>query len=228
MSTLADLLPDVLGRIEENGPDGTPPGPTFWSLVGEVYPMMVDGMFEATLITGTVQTANVAITLTANTTYFTVPRGTIAPLRMRAPCPIRKNTLKGLDNMLPKWQQQPAAAQIRAWFPLGVGGFGIFPQLTVDTEVLMDFIVSPVNQARPYSGAVVTPFQQEFTDAFSQYGAAMLRCKEGTAEAEEASVVYQEYMENMKSLSAFQGRLDALVLTAAYGGKVQMNPRTEV
>lgn len=226
---LDDILADTLGRIEENLPSAPLfPGPTFWSLAGEVYPTMVDGMFEATLITGTVQFVNQAITIAANTTFFNVPKGTFGPLRLRAPYAIRKATLKGLDDMIPKWQQEAAGTQLKAWFPLGTNRFGVYPQLTADTVVSMDFIASPVNQPRPYDGTVVTPFQSEFTDAFSQYAAAMLRAKEGGAEAEEASVVYQEYMDQMKSLSAFQGRLDSLVLTADYGGKVQTNPKKVV
>jgi hypothetical protein len=222
--TLNDLLADILGRIEENVENG----PIFWDLVGEVYPMMVDGMNEAALVTGTVQSVSQPFVIPANTTYFNVPRGTIAPLRMRAPYPIRKASLRGLDDMEPNWQTQTPGTQIRVWFPLGVTRFGIFPQLAANSTVIMDFIASPVQQARPYSGAVAIPFQQEFTDAFSEYGAAMLRAKEGGAEAEEASVVYQEYMEKMKALSAFQGRLDALVMTSTWGGKAMTNPRKAV
>lgn len=226
--TLDDLVPDVCGRIEEATPVDTPPGPVFWNLIGELYPQMVDGMFEATLLTGVVQFSNVAVPLAANTTYFNVPKGALAALRLRAPYPIRKATLKGLDDMIPGWQNEPASSQIRAWFPLGTNMFGIYPQLAADAQVVMDFIASPVNVPRPYSGAVVIPFQVEFSDAFSQYAAAMLRAKEGGAEAEEASVVYQEYMNNMRSLSAFQTRLDALVMSGAYGGRVQTNPRKVV
>lgn len=220
-----DILVDTLGRVEEAMP---PDGPIFWDLVGEVWPQMVDGMFEATLITGVVQFNSVAVTLEANTTYFDVPKGTIGPLRLKAPYPVRKNSLKGLDNMIPKWQQEAPGTQLKAWFPLGVSKFGIYPQLTADATVIMDFIASPVNQTRPYSGAVAIPFQTEFADAFSQYAAAMLRAKEGGAEAEEAAVVYQEYMGQMKELSAFQGRQDSLVYSASYGAKEQVNPRKVV
>lgn len=226
--TLADLLTDTLGRIEENLPTDTPAGPVFWNLVGEVWPQMVDAMYEATLLTGVVQAVSQAFTITANTTYFTNPKGMVAPLRMRAPYAIRKNSLKGLDDMNPNWQLTPPGTQIQAWWPMGISGFGVFPQLTADATVTMDWITSPVNQVRPYSGAVAVPFQEEFTDAFSQYAAAMLRAKEGGQEAEEASVVYTEYMGRMRALSAFQSRLDALVLTAAYGGRVQVNARTVV
>ena len=232
---LSDLLPDVLGRIEENLPTAPLlPGPTFWSLTGEVYPQMVDAMFEAALITGVVQLSSIPVTLATATTYFTLqygtnaPKGILAPIRMRAPYPIRKATLKGLDNMIPTWQQAAPASQLIAWFPLGVSQFGIYPQLSAEAQVVMDFISSPVNEPRPYSGAETIPFQTEFNDFLAQYAAAMLRSKEGGAEAEEADTVYKDYLAKMKQLSAFQGRLDSLVFSGAFGGRGQVNPRTAV
>lgn len=227
---LSDLNNDVLGRIE----DPSPPGPIFWSLTGEVYPQMVYGMFEAALISGTVQLSNHLVTLTANTTYFNLqdgvllPKGIIAPLRMRAAYQIRKTTLAGLDSMIPKWQQSAPSPQIIAWFPLGVSKFGIYPQLNADTQVTMDFIQSPVNEYRPYTGNETIPLQVEFASLISKYAAAMLRTKEGGAEAEEADTVFSSYLEEVKELSLFQGKIDSLVYTTAYGGKTQVNPRTSI
>jgi hypothetical protein len=232
---LSTLLPDVLGRVEENLPTAPQlPGPTFWNLTGEVYPQMVDAMFEAALITGVVQLSSKQVTLAADTTYFSmqygtnVPKGILGALRMRAPYSIRKTTLNGLDSMIPNWQQADPGSQIRSWFPLGVSMFGIFPQLAAEANVVMDFIVSPVNEARPYSGAETIPFQTEFIDFLNQYAAAMLRAKEGGAEAEEAETVYKQYLGKMKQLSAFQGRLDSLVFSGAYGGRGMVNPRAAV
>lgn len=205
-----------------------PNGPTFWDLVGEVYPQMVYGMFESALISGVVQASAQQFTITANTTYFTNPKGYIAALRMKAPYTIRKTSLLALDQMTPNWQQADPGKQIVSWFPLGTSGFGIYPQLDADAKVVMDWIESPVNQARPYTGAETVPYQEEFTDLISMYAAAGLRSKEGGQEAEEAAVVFQEYLSRVKALSAFQGRLDNLVFTAAFGARVQTNPRTTV
>jgi hypothetical protein len=249
--TLSSLLPDVLGRCEESLPTDTPPGPIFWSLTGEVYPSMVDGIFEAALITGVVQLNSQQVTIPADTTYISlqssgvgygeegygeggyggsvsVPVGVIAPLRMKAPYGIRKTSLKSLDDMTPDWQTQEPGTQIISWFPLGISGFGIYPQLTHPQNVIMDFLYSPVNEARPYSGSEQIPLQDEFTDLLSKYAAAMLRCKEAGAEAEEAATVFDEYMVEVKSLSLFQNRIDSLVFSAAYGAKSTVNPRTIV
>ena len=224
---IAGLLPDVLGRIEESNP------PIFWSLTGEVYPQLVWGMFEASLISGAVQLNSQPVALAANTTYFSlqdggaVPNGVVAAIRMTAPYGLRKTTLKGLDDMVPGWQQEAPGTQIRAWFPLGVSGFGIYPQLANAATVTMDFISCPVNEVRPYTGSETIPFQSEFAPLISKYAAAMLRAKEGGAEAEEAATVFQAYLAGVKSLSLFQRRVDSLTYSAAFGGGSEVNTQTE-
>jgi hypothetical protein len=233
--TLSSLLPDVLGRIEEN----VESGPIFWSLTGEVYPAMVDGIFEASLITGVVQLVSVQVTLAANTTWFStqasggslyasagLPVGIVAPLRMKSPYGLRKTSLKSLDDMTPGWQQAAPGTQIIAWGPLGLSGFFIYPQLEAESNVVMDFLVCPINVPRPYTGNEVIPLQQEFADLLAKYGAAQLRCKEGTAESEEAAIVFEAYMAELKDLSIFQSRIDSLVFSAAYGAKSTVNPKT--
>jgi hypothetical protein len=243
--TLSSLLPDTLGRIEEGNP------PIFWSLTGEVYPAMVDGIFEAALITGVVQLVNQQVTLGAGTTWFSlqasgvgygqggygqggyggsviVPVGVIAPLRMKAPYGIRKSSLKSLDDMNPGWGQMAPSSQITGWGPLGVSGFFIWPQLIQPQNVTMDFLLCPINASRPLTGNETIPLQDEFSDILSKYAAAQLRAKEAGQEADEASVVFSEYLSEVKALSLFQSRLDSLVFSAAYGAKSTVNPRTAV
>lgn len=241
--TLNDLLPDILGRLEEN----VESGPIFWSQTYEILPELVDAMFEATLLTGVVQAVNIPVTLAPNVTYFSlalgqgygfggfgqggygggvnVPPGALAAIRMRGPWALRKVSLKGLADVHPGWQNLAPSNQLRGWFPLGISGFGIWPQLTVETTVIMDFIVSPVNAPRPYNTAIPVPFQEEFTSAFPEYAATMLRTKELGAETEEAESVFNSYMDKMKQLSLFQNRLDSQVFTPAYGGNVRVNQR---
>ena len=227
---LNELLPDILGRTEESNP------PVFWSLTGEIYPAMVDGLFEAALLTGVVQSSNVQITLSPETTYFSlqnnteigIPAGVIAALRLRAPYSIRKTSLKALDDYQPNWQNAEPSIQLQAWFPLGVSAFGIYPQLSVESTVVMDFLVSPINQTRPYDGSEVIPLQDEFADLISMYAAAMLRMKEAGVDAEEADTVFQSFMGRMKQLSAFQTRIDSLTYSPASGAGIRVNPREVV
>jgi hypothetical protein len=231
-TTLATLVPDLAGRVEETNPNA----PVFWSLTYEFLPSLVDAMFEAALITGTVQAINITVRLAANTTYFAlqnntsigIPPGVIAALRLRLPWPIRKTSLKGLSDIIPGWQNVPPATSLRAWFPLGTSAFGIFPQLASPQQAVMDFIVNPVNVPRPYNTAIGVPFQDEFTSAFPEYAAVMLRAKELGLESEAASTVLDEYMSQMKALSMFQNRLDQLVLTNTYGGRATVNRREVV
>ena len=219
--TLNDILPDTLARIEENEQSG----PVFWSQTYEILPALVDAMFEAALITGTIQAINIPVTLAANTTYFSlqnntgigIPAGVIAALRLRSPWSIRKTTLKGLSDVTPEWQNAPAGTSIAAWFPLGVSQFGIYPQLTSQRQVVMDFIVSPVNVPRPYNTSITVPFLEEFTSMFPEYAAVVLRSKELGLEAEASQTVMNQFMTQMKGLSMWQNRLDSLNLTATYG-----------
>lgn len=226
--TISDLNDDVLGRIEESNP------PVFWDLSGEVYVQMVNAMFEAALVTGVVQANAVSVTLPVGETYFSlqnntaigIPSGVVAVSRIRAPYQIRKTSLKALDDYDPAWQQYAASTQILSWFPLGTSHFGIVPQLSVETQVTMDFILSPVNESRPYTGTETIPFQDEFVDLVSQYAAALLRLKEGGAEAEESDVVFQAFLSRMKKLSIFQGRVDDLTYSSAFGAGGNLpNPR---
>ena len=121
--TLADLLTDLAGRVEEENPNS----PVFWSLTYEFLPALVDAMFEAALVTGTVQAVNIPVSLPANTTYISlqnntaigIPAGVTAALRLRQPFPVRKTTLKALGDITPGWENAAPAASLQAWFPLG-------------------------------------------------------------------------------------------------------------
>lgn len=249
--TLNDLLPDVLSRLEELPANNNGASlPIFWNQTYEILPELVDAMFEAALITGVVQAVNVPVTLQPNTTYFSlaagqgygyggfgeggygggsgIPGGVIATLRLKAPWPIRKVSLEALDGSFPKWQQALPGTQVKRWFPLGVSGFGIYPQMAAETQVLMDFLVSPTNSPRPYTVDLPVPFQEEFTSGFAEYAAALLRTKELSSESEEASIIFDAFMEKMRQLSLYQARLDSLVFTQSFGVNAGVNRRTVV
>jgi len=233
--TLNSLVPDVLSRLEENEENG----PIFYSLVNEVLPELVDAMFEASLLTGIVQATNVRVTLPAFQNYFsysgtfteggasiTVPAGVVAGLRLKAPYPIRKVSLKGLSDVIPGWQNTAPSQQLRAWFPLGTSGFGIFPALSVESDVVMDFIVSPAPVPRPYNVNIPVPFPEQYTDAFSMLAATLLRSKELGNELAEAQIILNQFLEKMRELSVYQNRLDSLVYTQSSGSQAQTSMRT--
>jgi hypothetical protein len=210
---------------------------------------MVDGIFEASLITGVVQLVSQQVTLSAGATWFSlngngvgfgaggfgqagfggsgiVPVGIVAPLRMKFPYGIRKTSLSSLDQMVPGWQSIPPGDRIIGWGPLGVSGFFIFPQLLAESTVVMDFLMCPINSPRPLTGNETIPLQSEFSDILSKYAAAYLRCKESGVESEESAVVFSDYLDEVKALSIFQNRLDSLNLSSAYGARSQVNAKT--
>lgn len=236
---LGDLIVDLCGRTEENLPTDTPPGPIFFSETYEFLPSLVDAMFEAALLTGTVQAVNQLVTLAAGQTYFSlqnntnigIPEGVICALRMRAPSTVRKTTLKGLSDMQPGWQNAAPlppttrGSSIISWFPLGTSAFGIYPTLAVESQVVMDFITCPVNVPRPYTPAIPVPFEVQFASAFPEYAAVMLRAKELGVDSEEADTVMNEYMDKMRQLSLWQARLDSNVLTNSMGARSTVSRR---
>lgn len=229
---LNDLLNDTLGRIEEGNP------PIFWSLTNEVFVQMVYSLFEVSILTGTVQLNRYAVNLPTNTTYIPlqggmIPKGTLAAFRLlqttsKGLVPVKKTTLKALDDINPGWQQEAPATSLISWFPMGVSMFGLYPQLSAPLSVSMDFIRCPVNASRPYTGFENIPLQTEFADVTSKYAGMLLRSKEGGAEAEEGDAVYKEYMAEIKNLSLFQQRIDSLVASLAWGFRSGVNPRTLV
>ena len=135
------------------------------------------------------------------------------------------NTVEALDDVNPGWQNATPGNQIQSWFPLGISGFGIYPQMAYETQVVMDFITSPVSAPRPYNTSLPVPFEEQFISAFSEYAATLLRTKELGAETEEAEIVMNAYMDKMRQLSLFQQRLDSQVFTPAYGANVRVNSR---
>jgi hypothetical protein len=233
-TTLAPLVDILCGRVEEDTPANG--GPTFWSETYEMLPALVDAMFQAALVTGAIQAINVPVTLAANTTFFSlqnntgigIPAGVFAALRLRQPYPIRKTTLKGLSDVIPGWQNAAAGPQLRAWFPLGISQFGIFPQLASPQTAVMDFLVAPVTVPRPYTSAITVPFLDEFMSAFPEYAAVILRAKELGLEAEASETVMNAFMTQMKGLSMWQSRLDSLVMTNTYGANIPKMKREVV
>lgn len=222
MSTISSIATRVCDRLEESET-----APVFWSLQSEIYSAIAEAMNEAALITGTVEVAQpTPLTLPTNTTYIPMPANAIALLRVQAPNMIQKTSLFTLDKMIPGWQNETGTA-IRYWFPVGLNKFGIYPQLSVQQEILVTYLGYPVTNGRPLTGAETVPFGQEYQDALEQYAAHILRLKEGGAEFELSQVIYSQFLSTMKSLTAFQARHDSLVFTRSLGAGVRPVP-TEV
>lgn len=226
MATINDIAVRVLQRLEESTT-----APVFWNLQQEVYPIIVEAMNEAALLTGVVQVAQTAtLTLPAGTNYVAMPQNAIAILRLAGPPAVKKTDVYTLDQLCPGWENEggagvnPAVQQIQYWFPLGVSQFGIYPKLTVPQKVKLVYLGYPVTVSPPYTGLETVPFQTEFLDGLEEYVAHILRLKESGYEFQASQTNYQQFLTMMRDLNVFQARHDSLVFTTAAGARVRVNP----
>src|SRR6185437_3434869 len=208
MSNLAHIGTEVQQRLEEV------PGPgMFWQLQAELYPLIVEGMNEAMLITGDPELKlSTPFQVAPQQTWQAMPAGLVAILRIEGPdgLPIKKETLLGLDRFQPGWENDPASADPVAWFPLGLTQWGIYPQLSGPMNVLISGIGWPVNVARPYSGTEAVPFGEEYREGFAEYAAHVASFKEGGGEFEQSLIKYRSFRDKMLEMSKFAYRKDSL------------------
>src|SRR5271155_682227 len=173
MATISTIAPNVVSRIEESAV------PTFWSLVGEVYPAIVEAMMLATLITGEPQVrASAPYTIPASTIFtpLAMPSDAIALLRVEGPnsLPIQKCWIWDLDRQLPGWEVMTGEAP-QYWVPFGLSSFGIVPCLTASAQVVLSYVQTPVLTPPPYTGNEPISMQQEFLDGLEDYSEVYLR-----------------------------------------------------
>jgi hypothetical protein len=123
----------------------------------------------------------------------------------------------------PDWEED-IADTVRYWFPLGLGTFGVWPSVAQEQTVLLTGIASPITGIWPYSGAEAIPFHDEFFVALEKYAAGYCRLKEAGNEAEEGYKLYQEYLANMKQMTAQEDRRDPFIFSGSIGAQVVANP----
>jgi hypothetical protein len=202
----------------------------FWKRQPEIYPLIVEAMNEAALITGYVQTVSQQFTIPASTNYVAMPKGWISILTIRGPQAVRKTEIYALDKLMPGWEgvggasALPPVAQIQSWFPVGLTAFGVYPQLTVPQQVIITALAYPVIVAPPYTGTEIVPFTTEYLDGIESYAASCARYKEAGLEMETASAEYQQFLTTMKELSGWMDRHDTLVFSRSVGSPVRINP----
>lgn len=219
--TISSLARSVQSRLEEE-PQG-PPG-IFWNYQNEVLPAVVEAMNEASLLTGVVQTVQTApITVPVNTTWLSLPKNAIALIRVTGPVYLRKTSVFALDKLNRTWQNDTGTA-LKAWFPVGVTNWGVYPQLTAEQQVMVTYLAYPVTVAPPYTGNETVPFQAEFHESLEQYAAHVLRLKEAGQDFEGSMGIYQAFLATMQTLDMFETRHDSLVFTKGVGAAVQVNP----
>lgn len=221
MSTISDIEGRVLDRLEEDRIS-----PKFWSVQNEVRPFIVEAMNEAVLITGTPEIRRTAATtLAAGNNLYELPTGAIAIATMEGPgaLSIRKCSMWDLDMKKSTWEQDTGPVP-KYWFPYGLTKFGIYPQLTQAAQVVLTTVDIPVVSARPYTGAEIIPFTEEFDEGFEEYGAHAARVKEGGVELAQSMKEYGRFLDMMGELSKFEIRKESLRFSRTAGLPTQPSP----
>jgi hypothetical protein len=211
--TLADLALQTQDRLEEfRDLQGT-----FWSVPNEIYPAIVEGMNEAALITGEpeLRTSNVVLQPGGNVPGFPPFVYSLSALFPPALILIRVDAVGGgtvkklfavdLDRDNPTWESDTGMF-IKRWFPLGMTFFGVYPMLTVPQQVQVTVLGFPIPTGQPYSGAEVSPFRQEYNDAFHEYAHHVCRLKESGPDFQESLPAYQAWVDKMVQLTKFAAR----------------------
>lgn len=231
---LSDMEVRVLDRLEESRS-----APVFWSLADEIRPFLIEAMCEATLIAGEPEVRGVSQAVTQSATAQAMPLGAIAILRMEdaAGNVIRKSTLWDMDRFFPSWENDTDVSllgvtpQIKHWFPIGLGQWGVYPKQTSATTVTVSFIALPtLNPAgnaiysRPYTGSEVIPFQVEYLEAFEEYAAHVARFKEGSVEFFDGIVEYDRFLSKMAELTRFADRIGVLRFSRSKGAQSPTSP----
>jgi hypothetical protein len=227
MSTLDDLVPLVLDRLEE-----LRVSPKFWDVQKEIRVFLVEAMNEAALITGEPQVRFIQsmitgnpLTLGAGQTVFNVT-GDIpifGMMRLESGGQVQKTSLWDLDRMLPGWEGD-VGSSIEHWFPIGITQFGIHPKLTAPVNVFISGATEPVPFPRPYGGGEFIDLQEEYRDAIVDYAAHIAALKEGTKEFVDSIKVYSRFITRMQELTKFAVRKGSLRFTRTMGVPARVTP----
>jgi hypothetical protein len=224
MTTLSQLAANVFNRLEEANQ------PVFWNATNEVYPMIVEALSEAAVITGEPEVLiTPAYTITPGQTWQAMPSNLIAVSRIEGPVgAIRKTSVKDLDFLQGKgWENDTdvslgAQGVLRFWFPIGLDQFGVYPVLETPVNVVIMGVGLPVAECRPYTGNETVQFQAEYNEAFVRYAASVLRLKEGGPDFTQGLEDYNYFLTKMGELSGFGMRKNLMRFTRAVGHQAEV------
>lgn len=221
MSQVTDIETGVLERIDEGNP------PVFWDLTNELRMLVIEGMCEATLLTGfpQVKQSTTPVSLAAFTSFFPNPANAFAILRMEVNgLPVRKCSLWDMDLDHMNWQQDAPGTVPTEWMPIGLSGFAIHPQMLAPVNAIFTVVQNPVTTAPPYDGTQILPFQSEFNMGFEMYAAHAAKLKEGNGEFDAGMGLLEGYLSVMAELSIFGLRADSLRFSRSLGTAAELNP----
>jgi len=215
VATIGDLASQVLQRVEED-----PANPIFWTYE-EAYWAVQEAINEATLLTGQPEVGFYNFTLTKDTRFFTLPTFGIGILSMTGTGFIAKESIFSLDVMKPTWEQDVGAAP-KYWFSFGINQFGIYPKLTLDSNVMISFISA--GYTYPFSPTTQVLIPQEYYNGIIDYAASTMKIKEGGTEFAQGLTLYQKFLDDMSKLNAFADRIDGPRFSKTFGVDLSVSP----
>ena len=118
---------------------------------------------------------------------------------------IKKLFAVDLDRNNPFWESDSGTV-IKRWFPIGMTYFGVYPTLTYPQQVTVTVVGWPIPTGQPYTGNEVSPFREEYNDAFHEYAAHVCRLKESGPDFQESIPQYQAWQDKMVELTKFAAR----------------------
>lgn len=193
MALANEVLDQSIWRLNEL----VPATPIRWTRP-ELLVFLNDGIHELNLLSGDIQrTVQIIINNTANVWNF--PAGIIAPLTLRVETKyLYRESVENLD----KEDDWELPTKIRmdptTWAPLGLYKFVIYPRpinaRTINAEVFHEHI--PVTDA-----AVALPVRPEYERCLEDYVVSRAMFKEGGAEAQQALVFYNNFLDTVAQLT---------------------------
>lgn len=227
MSTISQLAPQVLARVEEPNPSA----PVFWSLTLEVYSALVEALNDLMLLVGRpTQTIQVPLDLQPNSVWQSVPKGVLLITDMWGGGGTKfwRTDLGSMDRVMSSWSaawenDTDPDGPVR-WGPVGLTQFFVHPAPQASQQVLIGGVAYPVTGAWPYDGTQTVPFQLEFFTMLEQYAASYLRLKENGREFEEGVALYNSYLQLAQRMTQIQDSRDALIFSPVAGGVAGVNP----
>jgi len=223
MATNSTLVPYVASRVDE------PSGPVFWS-ANELTSAISEAMCDLMLLVARPDLiVSQPFTIQPNTPYQNTPEGIFAITNIQGPASeVWKVTLQDLDGAQvagPDWEQD-IGPSITTWAPLGFTKFIVHPSVAQAQTVLLTGIASPVTDTWPYSGSEPVPFPDEFFQCVEKYARHYLAFKEGGESFKDSMADYQNYLQDAKTLTKLQDRIDPFIWEGATGSRITANPTT--
>lgn len=119
----------------------------------------------------------------------------------------------------------PAVAAPINWFPFGMSGWGVYPQMVGGAQVKLTGILLPVSTSPPWDGTQPVPFQTEFFEGLSDYAAHVARIKESGSEFKDSVDQYQRFLMRAGEMSRFAIRKNDLrFVKGSSGASVTITP----